>query len=138
MISLFVSIAILSLPVIHALHSMFDFFISMTTHSGIYGSGEQNVIEVSSIIPNFEMLFHCYPLTMCFIVIILVFMPLTFLNKTKSARIIRIRSIILGLIAAETLMLLMVVKHFKIQYIAPDLALTFFNIYLIVEYFKRK
>lgn len=136
-VSLFVSIAILSLPVIHALHSMFDFFISMTTHSGIYGSGEQKVIEVSSIIPNFKILFHNYPLTMCFFVILLILIPLTFINKTKSVRIIRIRSIMLGLITAETLMLLMVVKHFKIQYIAPDLALTFFNIYLIVEYIKE-
>jgi hypothetical protein len=137
-ISFLIMSALLFIPIISHVESMKKFFDGMFFHSGLYGSGKTQIFDLSSVLPNLSMLFHDMTIPLCCMLVLMIFLPIAYRNRTNQSGIIaKILKIMAGTLLVEIIMLLMVLKHFKPHYFAPAAALSFFNLYLCYEFIRR-
>lgn len=138
LISLVISTLIFFIPIIEHIKKMNEYFSGMAMHSGLYGGGEKKIVDINSIVPNLQALFREHLVAMYSYLILIVSLLLTLFKKFNSSpKSLRIKRVMIAFALAETLMLLMLLKHFKPHYFAPVVALSLFNFYLVFEYIRE-
>jgi len=134
-ISFTISILILFIPFYLQLKPMHDYYQALATHSGLYGAGRKQFMDVQQIIPDFKILLNEHFISVCSFVILLIFLPFLFiLKKNKNIISDKIKWVYIGICISEFLLLFSILKHFKSYYVTPLIALALFNILLIVEF----
>ena len=131
-ISFFVSV----LPVIKRF-VLFESFISkVATHDGLYGSGQEETVNISKILKNIYELFNYeYTFTLifalAFITLVIVFRKNKFhFLKDKNIRIL------FALFLSFVLQLLMVSKHIGFRYMVPALMFSAFALSIVTNRMK--
>ena len=136
-ISLCVTAFILSVPIMSHYSRMFEFFTHAAQHSGLYGEGKSQFIDLAAVRPNLSTLFGFMKLPVISLIVLILFIPISWLKKSRQPESVnRIRRIMIGMAGSELLILLMIIKHFKAHYYAPVAAFSFFNLFLCLEYLR--
>ncbi len=91
-------------------------------HSGFYGHGEANVIDVSDFSLHLSEFFDQHPVfdLIYSISLVLTVVHFILLRKTKGTRLTTVQ---MGLLIAIPVVVVMVCKHFQYRYLVPALAL---------------
>jgi len=134
-----------TLPAHAEYHRMFDWFIGLITHKGIYGGGEKGFIDTSLY---FENLINIFKNNLFFTFILLISIVAIFLDRSYTEisnhrKGKKNRAVLVGLITANLLGILIVAKHYNANhYLLPVLALggvtLFFSLESVKIIFKRK
>lgn len=134
-----------TLPAHAEYHRMFDWFIGLITHKGIYGGGEKGFIDTSLY---FENLINIFKNNLFFTFILLISIVAIFLDRSypeisNHRKGKKNRAVLVGLITANLLGILIVAKHYHANhYLLPVLALSgatlFFSLESIKVFLKRK
>ncbi|MFZ1321314.1 MAG: hypothetical protein WAT71_07130 [Ignavibacteria bacterium] len=120
---------------------------SITINSGLYGTGNDDIIDTSSFFGNLKKILLNEPLftisyVLAFTALILSFIPRFKIQIRKN----KYYNLLTGIFLAMNVQLIIVSKHFTFRYMLPALMLSVFSLYaalnltagIIPEYLKRK
>jgi hypothetical protein len=111
-----------------------DWIKVLVLHSGNYGSGPEDIIDLHSIIPRLKLILRSFPafsvsLFLAIVTIIYVFRK----RKTLSEKDTRIYRLLAGILCFSILQMFIVIKHFSFHYFLPSLLFSFTSIYLSIS-----
>ncbi len=130
---------VIAFPATLQIERFWNWIKNLFLHSGNYGSGEKNVIDLNLFKENFNRIFNLQK--SFFYLVILLFL-------TSSAAVIRFRKhlkttltkkirVTLGILAVIMLQVLMVAKHYSPHYFIPAVMFSPLLIFLIIEFIKE-
>jgi hypothetical protein len=128
-----------TLPAHAEYHRMFDWFIGILTHKGIYGGGEKGFIDIPLYLQNLNQiivnnLFFSFVLLISIVSIFLVYFHSKISRSQKGAEN---KPILLALVSANILGILVVAKHYHANhYLLPALALSGVTLFFSFESIK--
>ena len=129
---------VFAFPILVKFNSFYHWIRDLLIHSGRYGAGEANFIDVNLFRNNFTVLFQQtrYFFLPIFISIILIFS--LFIRRLKM-RITDSRyiNLVIGLSLALIIHVLIVSKHYSLHYMIPAFAFIIFLYYLIIQIVKK-
>ena len=130
---LFLSVIIFAYPIIVNFREFFNWVFSLFIHSGMYGHGEKNVVDLSNIAPNFSYMYHDDKiLFLVMLLSVLSVFLLFFKNKiTNYTRAIKIAMAIIASNVTILFAIALTLKNFKFYYFMPFYTFKFFLIILI-------
>ena len=132
-----IAIVVFAFPVFVHLDKSVEWFGNMFMHSGKWGSGESNFIDISTASDNLKALFVMDKsfFILCGIagVQLIVFFGLFYLKKKQSLNVTL--KVLLGLLVSIALSIFLVTKHFAPHYFYPTLVFKAFLIYLMTALF---
>ena len=134
-----------TLPAHAEYHRMFDWFIGIITHKGIYGGGEKGFIDASLYFENLVNIFrnNLFFTFILLISVVAVLLKRVYPETSNRRKGRKSKAVLLSLITANLLGILIVAKHYHANhYLLPVLALSgvtlFFSLESINVLFKRK
>jgi hypothetical protein len=131
-ISFFISI----LPVIERFISYKSYIQKIATHDGFYGSGQEEIINISKLLHNLLKLLQTeYTFTLIFILSLVILILAFRKNKFRFLKDNNIR-ILFALFLSSVLLLLIVSKQVIFRYMIPTLLMSAFALSIIVSYVK--
>jgi hypothetical protein len=144
---IFVSIALITFFVLFFSISpdssaIWKFVFSNIVHSGKYGTGNSNFIDLDRIIPTFAIIFYEFLFFLFVYLLILILLILQFIPRLK----IKIRSnkyfeLLVGIFIVMTMYILLVIKQKEGYYILPGLLFTVTGLFIlnsiVLGFFKR-
>lgn len=125
------------LPVFNKLESLFGFVGGLLTHSGTYGTGKEEFVDTSTILPNLEK--HFFLDTFFFLVLVgsLLTLIVGFLRNGRAKMLGSTKHRVLAGIALAMLgNLFIATKHFGLHYMIPTQVLLVFACVLLCEIWK--
>ncbi len=139
LLSTLLAFFIFTIPVISEYERIFNWFISIFTHSGYYGGGEKNIINFHTIFNNLFMLISEYTYLIINFAAGLSLIFIFFKNKTviKKKDNQFLFKLIIALLCATVLQILMTLKHYRHHYLIPTMMLTIFTLVLAYIFLTR-
>jgi hypothetical protein len=138
-IFVFVSFAVFAFPVFFNWVQFRDWIENLFVHSGQYGSGPANFVDVHSFYTGLRSMFSkefFFPKIYALIIIACCLYPFSFAGvKEKNDKYFRALA---GTALSMTLMIILVAKQYKYYYLVPSLLLMGLGIYLIVSIYSRR
>lgn len=134
-----IAFVIFTLPIIPLYPNMAWWFIRLFLHSGIYGSGEANIIDSSTYIINLKALLLAEPLYLflySLTFVSLVFLALVRLFKTGDANK-KAFFLLLAVFVAQTAGYLITAKHPKVAYLLPYECISVVTIAVIIDLISK-
>ncbi|MBT3385475.1 MAG: hypothetical protein HN778_19155 [Prolixibacteraceae bacterium] len=135
------SFVLFTIPAIPEYKNMYFWFRGLISHSGKYGHGEKELVDIETYFPNIIKIITNNPI-FAFVLILAIFVVLltlfqSFRKKTKPDWDVRILS---GLIASSGFGVLLVAKHYHFNhYLIPILLLTGISLFFVLNIlFKTK
>ncbi|MDX9883186.1 MAG: hypothetical protein RBS73_14080 [Prolixibacteraceae bacterium] len=134
--SAIISFFVMALPVTLRFHVFRHWVKSLLMHSGQYGKGESNIIDWSTVVPNFSQLTGENRIFfLVFIVMVILFLIWFFLKRNERVKLLQRISGALSL--AVLIQIALVCKHFEQRYFIPSLMLAPMLLIIILEFSKR-
>ena len=133
-----VSFFLFAFPLLGKLVAFGRWIRRLFIHSGLYGAGESNIIDISNFTHNIKLLVSddklLFLLLLLFILIIIIYFikPLKFRLQDDAKY-----KALIGIVLAIVIQYLIVAKHYSYHYMFPSLCLPFFGIYLTIEILFR-
>ncbi len=133
-----VSFFIFAFPLLGKLVAFWRWISKIFIHSGQYGAGDPNIIDISNFTHNIRLLISddkfLFLVLLLFISVIIIYFikPLKFRLKND----IKYNALI-GIVLAIIIQYLIVAKHYSYRYMFPSLCLSVFGIYLAAEILFR-
>ncbi len=109
-----------ALPVTLRLNTFWNWTKALLLHSGKYGQGDKTIINIDSLWPNIQKLWHENEL---FFLILLVFTGIAIFVGVRRKMKYDHQKIAISLVVAVIFQLLLVAKHFEQRYFVPALFL---------------
>ena len=131
-----VSFFIMALPVTLQIHIFRGWIKDLFLHSGQYGKGESNIIDVKTMGPNFSSLWNENHFFFWVMIIMLIVFVASFLYK-KNQGVSLIRRIALALLSAAAIQTAIVCKQYEARYFIPALMLIPVSLMLIAEFARQ-
>jgi hypothetical protein len=114
------------LPYYNKIINAVTWYWKIFSHTGIYGKGRVGIIDLSTLHPNIVSLFQAEPVFMYSLLLVIAFTGVNLFNPRL--RKIALKSIhfkvLMGLSVANTIGLIMILKHFGVKYLVPSFCLT--------------
>jgi hypothetical protein len=131
-----ISFLVMALPVTLQINIFWGWIKALFLHSGKYGDGEGNIIDMKTFGPNFSLLWNDNQLFFwTMIILLLVFITsFKYRNNTKSGLIQRTS---LALICAAGIQTFIVCKQYEARYFVPALMLIPSSVILIAEFSRQ-
>lgn len=129
--SFLLSGAVSILPIHNKINNSFQFFKGIFKHDGLYGSGNQQFINIQDFFENMSQIIRHNPITLILFfvslttVMLLIIKPAYRKNKKNEFRIIN-SSLFISLLGS-----IIVAKHYKEDYILPFIALNGFILFTL-------
>ncbi len=121
-------------PILHKRFFFIDWVKGLLTHSGKYGSGDQQFVNWTDFFNNLKDLFDFYQGVFIALIVLTIILVLSFMN-TKLFNYNKIRTrIAFGILSTTLVHVFIVCKHFGMLYVLPLIYLTPFVLILILEY----
>lgn len=130
-----IAIIIFAFPVFVHLGKTWSWLTNMFMHSGQWGSGESNIIDVHKIPGRLRQIYNIDP--GLFIIIgaaifqLILFSSISFLKRSGISKILR--RTLLGVLTSILLSVILVTKHFAYHYFLPNLVFKVFIIFLMTS-----
>ena len=114
---------ILLLPVLNRFNDIYHFVIGMATHDGLYGKGDEQIINIDSFLRNLYLIL-IINISFCVILILSIRAFIRMMIK-RELRIHHYKEflLLLAFILCTLISILLVAKHFKNYYLAPVLTM---------------
>jgi hypothetical protein len=130
------SIIFFAFPLFVNFSKSLNWYTNMLLHSGKWGSGDANIIDLSEIPDRLQQIFNTdrifFIITGLAIVQLILFFSLKILrNKTRES--VLLKRALMALIATAFVFVLLVTKHFAYHYILPVLVLKAFIVFLMAS-----
>jgi len=132
----FISFLAMALPVTLQIGFFWGWIKGLFMHSGSYGKGESNIIDLKTFGPNFGSLWnenHLFFWVM--IVLMLVFAATFLLKKTRKTSLIQ--RISLALLSAGAIQVFILCKQYESRYFVPALMLIPVSLIIIAEFVRQ-
>lgn len=126
------------LPISSKYKSLWRMIKEMVTHQGLYGSGEQGIIDTSSFFHNFMQIFRSHPSFTIVTLLGLLWMVILLLRPRLRNRNKNDFLFLTAYIITIVLGLAMTAKHFKGYYALPVISLTPMAFYTLVRLMEDK
>ena len=123
------------LPIINRFKDYWDFIIGIATHDGIYGKGQERMFNPEIINENIIQLIKAAPEIMFFIIALFILLIIVIIKKKKISGI-NYTLFFSGSICIILFQLLMIVKHYKADYLIPLLSIYPLFLFMIYRYFE--
>jgi hypothetical protein len=120
----FLSTLLFAYPLFTNYKESFKWIKNMAEHSGMHGSGEENVIDWSQIPLNAKALWLDFPAFWVLASLNVLFLAYLYLKPTDSEFHKRLRRSLLATLICLIGLVLLVLKHFALHYFMPFYALT--------------
>ncbi|MCK4796664.1 MAG: hypothetical protein KAT05_04740 [Spirochaetes bacterium] len=136
------SFVFFTLPIIKSYKIVFDWFFGLLTHSGYYGTGKSDFINLSAFFYNLKQLFtsniffFIVLLLSIFILVISVIIPRVREDIFKNLNY----KILFSIVISEIVGVIIVSKHYYIsteRYLLPELCLIGLNLFVIIKLIKQ-
>ncbi|MDH4199233.1 MAG: hypothetical protein OEV66_02545 [Spirochaetia bacterium] len=110
------------LPILPHFFSFLQFIFRITKHTGVYGSGNEGIVDLGLVPTNFFILIREFPLLYIVVCALLVALVLMW-RRERSVKSDRLAGLIVPVILILVMLgqTLMVLKHFSIRYMVPVL-----------------
>ncbi|MBN2215648.1 MAG: hypothetical protein JW723_15570 [Bacteroidales bacterium] len=136
-LSLFVSFYLFTFPLFIKTKTFYNWIKSLFIHSGKYGSGRSNFIDLQYFMDNLKEMSHLIQyffitIFLCILVIMICRIPA--MNKKINNK--KYLNVLTGVTLVMILSILLIAKHYASHYLIPVLMLTLFAYYLIVQIAK--
>jgi len=140
---LFLSVSsffIFAFPILWKLNFFYHWVKDLFIHSGRYGRGDTNVINLNDLFPNLSKLFNFYSLyfIILFILIIVAIVYHFKIFNLKNEDNKKLYKILTGLIVSFLFHIILVSKHFSYHYMMPSLFLSCFALFIVIEILRKK
>jgi hypothetical protein len=133
---------ICTLPIKQYYLKVFNWFVSLIIHSGIYGQGESNIIDTQTYLTNLKSIITHGPIFSSVLIISLIILIWSVLSP--SIRKIAFENVSFRLLfavaMAQAFSVVMVAKHWTIdrhRYLLPALSMSALVLFLIFRYLKQ-
>lgn len=137
LISVIPSFVLFTIPAIPEYKSMYFWFRGLISHSGKYGHGEKELIDLETYIPNILNIIHNNPvfgIVLGFGILLIMFSVIQNINKKKEEDIDWDIQILIGLVASSGFGILLVAKQFNANhYLIPVLLLTGISLFFVLN-----
>ncbi|MFC2107559.1 hypothetical protein ACFLRY_04415 [Bacteroidota bacterium] len=122
---------ILLLPVLDRFNDMYQFVLGMATHDGLYGKGNEQIVNINSFLYNLNLIFK-YNLSFCIIFLLsfVVFISMLFKSRLRN-RSQKEFLMHLAFILATLISVILVAKHFKNYYLTPVFSMAGLMFYMV-------
>ncbi len=121
---------LLAFPVTHHLSSFWKWTTGLIIHSGKYGGGNANFIDLKEFLVNFDFLLHWEkPYLIILAITIFAFLAYLIILRRKSDKSLLLMTS--GVLLASLLQIFIVCKHFAHHYLIPGMLLTPLLIFLL-------
>ena len=129
------SFFVFAFPVLWKLNFFFKWTKNLLIHSGRYGKGDANVINLHELFPNIARLFDFYKLyfIVLFIIIVVAVIYHFKVFSLKNENTNKLYRILTGLIASFVFHIFLISKHFSYHYMMPSLFLSCFALFIVIE-----
>ncbi len=128
------SFFVMALPVTLQINIFRGWIMGLFLHSGKYGSGDSNIVNLETLWPNFNNLWNENRYFFYVVVMLAVVTAVTFiLRKDKQYRLIQ--RISLAILCAVAIQVVLVCKQFEPRYFIPALMLFPVSLILLMESF---
>lgn len=130
-VSAAIACVLLFLPVYDKFSQFWRFAVQISTHEGLYGSGNQQVLNTGVFLKNLGLILQDNPLfilvtVLAIIVVISVVIKRGLLKKHRKELLV-----LLGFLLVAAASLVMVAKHYKNYYMIPILSMNGLVLYLV-------
>lgn len=125
---------IFTIPIISKYHDTYHWLLNILTHKGIYGHGENGIIDSSIYLDNIIKLAKSEPILYIFISIsiIVIIVNFIFITTNKKFKYNISLKILIAITIADILNILIVAKHISSHYLLPSICLIGGNIFFII------
>jgi hypothetical protein len=123
---------LISFPVLIRYQRFIQWTSNLVTHSGQYGHGEANIIDLGSILPNFKSLFKRNEFLYIIQLIILTFIVFNRLLKKYTENDQCYIKLLTGTVLAVLVQTLLTLKHFGQHYMIPINMVYVFQIWIVL------
>ena len=123
------------LPIINRFKDYWNFIIRMATHDGIYGKGQERMFNPDIISENIVQVIKATPEVLFFLITLFTLVVIVIIKKKKT-REINYALFFSGSIIIFLFQLLMVIKHYKADYLMPLLSIYPLFLFIIYRYFE--
>jgi hypothetical protein len=131
-----VSFFAMALPVTLQIGFFWGWIKGLLLHSGQYGKGESNIIDMKTFGPNFTNLWNENNFFFWVMIALTIVFAASFYFK-KDQEVSLIRRIALAILSAVALQIFIVCKQYEARYFVPALMLIPVSLVLIAEYISR-
>jgi hypothetical protein len=129
-----ISFFIFAFPLLGKLDKFWRWIRNLFVHSGLYGEGEANVINIPDFTDNIRLLISQDKIFFILLVFFVLVIIIYFIKPLKLD--IQYKTLI-GIVLTIIIQYLIVAKHYKLTYMIPVLCFSFFGIYLATEILFR-
>jgi hypothetical protein len=133
-----ISFLIFAFPLLGKLDKFWRWIRNLFIHSGLFGAGEPNIINISDFVNNIRLLISqdkiFFMLLLLFVLVIILYFikPL----KLKMHNDIQYK-VLIGIVLAIIIQYLIVAKHYKFTYMIPVLCFSIFGLFMAMEILLR-
>jgi hypothetical protein len=127
----FLSFVLFAFTILKKYLFFYRWVTGLILHSGKYGRGEQNFIDIKAFVQNIGRLVDFYPLFYSVILLLIIFTILSKFNSVKSSNQ-KLSGIIYGVLLTVLFHTALVAKHFGLGYMMPSIYLIPFMLFLII------
>jgi hypothetical protein len=130
---------IIAFPVTLQLEKFWNWGKDLFMHSGQYGNGEVNVVNISKLIENFQQIIQLqkYFTIITGIMILVTSLMFLRLRKTFRNKLQKIVVVTFSILCSIAIQVFMVGKHYEVRYFLPALMFAPILIYLLAETIKE-
>lgn len=124
------------LPIINRFKDYWNFMVRIATHDGIYGKGQERMFNPDIINENIIQLIKAAPEVLFLLIALLILLIMSFIKK-KKIRKVNYTLFFSGSIFIILFQLVMVVKHYKADYLIPLLSIYPLFLFMIYCFFDN-
>ncbi len=129
---------ILLIPVLNRIDDMYQFIFGMATHDGLYGKGNEQIVNLDTFVRNLYLIFRLN-ISFCVILFTSLVTFIVLLIKPKlRAHNKKEYLLYIAFLLATLISIILVSKHFKNYYLAPVISLSGLMFYVFWKLNEKK
>ncbi len=126
------SFVLVTLPIIDQYTLFFDWVFRLFIHSGRYGAGSPDIVNINSFFTNLNLIIKHEPIFITTILISILFLLLNYKSSSDRKKI----RLLLLITFIQILSIIVISKQFAFRYLIPILPTIFINIFIFLHISK--